>query len=70
MQKNVSTAIVGHVVGQPIYKVVERNGINYEFSRMAECDDDGWCPLQQLKSDEIMLKNGLIYHRLQEQAAA
>ena len=62
MQKPVYGATVGTFLGKPIYQTVESDGIKYDFSRMAECDGDG-CPLQQLASNEMMLKSGLIYKK-------
>ncbi len=53
---------VGMHLGKPIFQVIEANDTRFEYNRVAECDNDG-CPLDQLKSGELMLKSGLIYKR-------
>lgn len=60
--------IVGTHLGHPIFKNVQKDGVNYVFDRIAECDDDG-CDLTQLRPHELLLKNGLIYHRQSETEA-
>jgi len=60
--------IIGTHLGRPIFKNMQKDGVNYEFDRIAECDDDGWYHLTQLRPHEVLLKTGLIYHRQSEAA--
>ncbi|MBD3669490.1 MAG: hypothetical protein HUJ29_01865 [Gammaproteobacteria bacterium] len=60
-----ANAIIGTHLGRPIYKSVQRDGVDYVFDRIAECDDDGWYHLTQLQRNEMLLKNGLIYRQPQ-----
>ena len=60
MNKQLSTPTIGTHLGRPIYALIDNDGKQYVFDRIAECDHDG-CPLQQLSKGELMLKTGLIY---------
>ncbi len=62
MEKSTRSTAIGMHLGKTIYKIIENNGHQYVFDRLAECDLDG-CPLQQLSKDELMLKSGLIYRQ-------
>lgn len=61
MSKQKYGPTVGSHLGKPIYKTIINEGIQYIFDRIAECDPDDGCPLQQLNKNEVMLKSGLIY---------
>jgi hypothetical protein len=54
---------IGTHLGHPIFKNMEHEGVHYVFDRIAECDDDGWYHLNQLRPHEVMLKSGLIYRQ-------
>jgi hypothetical protein len=68
MQSDDAPDIVGTHLGRPIFKNMQKDGVNYVFDRIAECDDDGWYHLTQLRPHEVLLKTGLIYHRQTEAA--
>lgn len=53
---------IGSHLGKPIYKSIERNGYRYEYDRLAWCNEEG-CPLDQLASNEVLFKPGLIYRQ-------
>ncbi|NIR60276.1 MAG: hypothetical protein GWO02_12555 [Gammaproteobacteria bacterium] len=56
---------IGSHLGKPIYESIkdERGGY-YVFDRVAWCDNEGACPLYQLRRNEILLDPGLIYRRV------
>ena len=64
MSKSVSGPTVGSHLGKPIFQTIESEGIKYNFERMASCDSDGYCPLQQLAANEVMFNQGLIYKKV------
>lgn len=62
MQKPVYVPNIGTHIGKPIFKTIESDGVQYDYDRKAECDEDG-CPLQQLANNEILFNPGLIYKK-------
>jgi hypothetical protein len=47
-------------LGHPVYQTIELHNALYVFDRIAE-NIDGEFPLDQLNSDELLVKPGLIY---------
>ena len=62
MENKIDYTVIGTHLGKAIRKTIESDGNVFQYDRVAECDHDG-CPLDQLKRDEVMLKEGLIYKR-------
>ena len=54
---------IGSHLGKTIYESIKNEDGKYVFDRVAECDADGCCPLDQLHKNEMMLRNGLIYRK-------
>jgi len=55
---------IGTHLGKPIFSTVEtEEGNKYIFDRLAECDHDGGCPLNQLAKNELLFQPGLIYRQ-------
>jgi hypothetical protein len=57
--RNYGPAIGSHL-GKTIYQFIKEQGKQYNFDRLAKCDDEG-CPLDQVKKGEILVAPGLIY---------
>ena len=54
---------IGSHLGKPIYQTITSEGEKYEYVRLANCDDDGGVPLNQLAKNEVLFQPGLIYQR-------
>jgi len=54
---------IGSHLGKTIYESIKNEDGQFVFDRIAECDTDGCCPLDQLHKNEMMLRNGLIYKK-------
>jgi hypothetical protein len=52
---------VGSYLGKTIYGSIEKDTTKYIFDRIAECDSEGGCPLDQLHKNEVLFEPGLIY---------
>jgi hypothetical protein len=53
---------VGRYKGRPMCAWIEYPGGGvFRFVGVADTDEDGGCPLEQLERDEIMIAPGLIY---------
>lgn len=53
---------IGSHLGKPIYESFKDQGVTYIFDRLAKCDDEG-CPLDQVRTDELLVQPGLIYKK-------
>jgi hypothetical protein len=49
-------------MGKPIYESFQEQETRYVFDRLAKCDDEG-CPLDQVKTGELLVTPGLIYKK-------
>lgn len=54
---------IGSHLGKPIYNTITSDGVNYKYVRLANCEDDGGVPLNQLAKNEVLFQPGLIYQR-------
>ena len=63
MKNTINYETVGTHLGKAIRKTIESEGNVFQYDRVADCDHDGCCSLDQLQKDELMLKEGLIYKR-------
>ena len=59
--RNIYGKPVGSYLGKTIYDSIEDENNKYIFDRIAECDIEGQCPLQQLHKNEVLFEPGLIY---------
>jgi hypothetical protein len=60
IQRSLASPSIGQYMGRPIFESIEVQDEAYIFDRIAQYVDDGY-PLDQLKSDEVLVEPGLIY---------
>ena len=53
---------IGSHLGKPIYESIQEEETRYTFDRLAKCDAEG-CPLDQVKTNELLVTPGLIYKK-------
>ncbi len=54
---------IGNHLGKPIYETIEDSNQRFIFVRIATGDQEGY-PLDQLKSNEVLFRPGLIYRKM------
>lgn len=54
---------IGTYRDRPIPEWMNKAGERFNYDRIAIEDEDGGCPLSQMRPDEFMVAPGLIYRR-------
>jgi hypothetical protein len=52
---------IGSHLGKTIYQSIQDENVTYIYDRIAQCETDGACPLDQLSKNELLIEPGLIY---------
>ena len=61
MSKRSFGKAIGSHLGKTIYNSIQDDNATYIYDRIAQCEPDGACPLDQLSKNELLIEPGLIY---------
>lgn len=61
MSKRTFGQAIGSHLGKTIYHSIQDDNSTYIYDRIAQCEVDGACPLDQLAKNELLIEPGLIY---------